>query len=218
VSVYDLGSAALTRGYNSIAKEYGAFHTGVEVYGREYWFGMSNNKLSTGITWHAPKRNHDHTFRETLSMGFTKYTPEEVVNIIEEMMPEWMGRSYNVLSKNCHSFSDELCRRLGVARLPQWVNTLANTGASTLDFFENTDSGYDGGEALFAFFDSMQQSVASTLWPSAIEPSRRLTESPQHSCWESLEVTGAMPPVLPCPKEDRQIRVRVQENAPRGWQ
>ena len=33
VRVYDLGQAMLTRVHNQLTKEYGAFHTGVEVYG-----------------------------------------------------------------------------------------------------------------------------------------------------------------------------------------
>ncbi|OLP87446.1 hypothetical protein AK812_SmicGene31326 [Symbiodinium microadriaticum] len=47
----------------------------------------------------------------------------------------------------------------GVARLPLWINTLASTGANTLDYLDNTDSGYDGGQALYDFFDNVKTSV-----------------------------------------------------------
>jgi len=157
VRVYDLGTTYVTRGVlNRVAKSYGAFHTGVEVYGREWSFGMTFDDVSTGVTWNPPGQNVDHTFRETLSMGYTTLSPTEVLKAIDRLKIEWRGNTYQLLTRNCHHFSDEFCRHLGVARLPTWVNTLAETGASTADFIDSADSGYDGGEALFDFFRSVK--------------------------------------------------------------
>jgi len=177
VHVYDLGDTFLTRGlWNSVLKSYGAFHTGVEVYGREWLFGVSTgdeNDFSdpTGVSWHSPKENRDHSYRETLSMGFTSKSPEEVLQIIEELKLKWRSSTYNILTRNCHDFSEDLCQRLGVGSLPEWVNSLAPTGAQTYDFFENTDSGYDGGEALFEMWDSLKSSVYWGLgWEKQPQP------------------------------------------------
>lgn len=163
VHVYDLGDSFLTRGLNSVAKSYGAFHTGVEVYGREWLFGVAVNEDDgtdpTGVSWHLPRENRDHSFRETLSMGFTSRSPEEVLQIVEEMKLQWRSSTYHVLTCNCHDFSNALCVRLGVAGLPSWVNSLAPAGADTYEYFENTDSGYDGGEALFEMWGSVQNSL-----------------------------------------------------------
>mmetsp|Transcript_14655 Transcript_14655/g.27527 ORF Transcript_14655/g.27527 Transcript_14655/m.27527 type:complete len:254 (-) Transcript_14655:265-1026(-) len=158
VRVYDLGQTVWTRLHNGLTKNYGAFHTGVEVYGKEWSFGMCV-EYAPGITCNEPGKNLDHAFRETLSMGYTRFSPKEVGSILEDMKREWKGRDYHVLTKNCHHFSDAFCARLGVARLPAWINTLASTGADTLDYLDNTDSGYDGGQALYDFFDSMKTSV-----------------------------------------------------------
>jgi len=161
VRVYDLGTTFVTRGLlNRMAKSCGAFHTGVEVYGREWSFGMTFDAYSTGVTWNAPCQNTDHTFRETLSMGYTTLSPLQVMKLIENMRHEWRGCSYQLLTRNCHNFSDEFCRNLGVARLPAWVNTLAESGAATADFLDSADSGYDGGEALFDFV----RTVRKALW------------------------------------------------------
>eukprot|EP00435_Cladocopium_sp_Y103_P060155 s2340_g21.t3 len=56
----------------------------------------------------------------------------------------------------CFATKTEL---VGVARLPPWINTLAATGADTLDYLDSTDSGYDGGEAIVSFFDNIRTSV-----------------------------------------------------------
>jgi len=130
--VYDLGQTVITRGYNAVNKSYGAFHTGVEVYGREWSFGAAPPGYS-GIGENLPGENLMHSFRETLVMGYTRYNPEQITEIIEEMSYEWTGSSYEVLTKNCHNFSDAFCQRLGVPGLPSWVNDLASSLAPKPD-------------------------------------------------------------------------------------
>jgi hypothetical protein len=130
--VYDLGQTVITRGYNAVNKSYGAFHTGVEVYGREWSFGAAPPGYS-GIGENPPGENVMHSFRETLVMGYTRYNPEQITEIIEDMSYEWTGSSYEVLTKNCHNFSDAFCQRLGVPRLPSWVNDLASSLAAKPD-------------------------------------------------------------------------------------
>lgn len=155
VRVYDLGTTALTRGYNSLTKNYGAFHTGVQVYGREWSFGMTEDDRSTGITWCVPCQNRDHSFRETLSMGYTQCSPEQVMRILQSMKHDWLGCTYNVLARNCHNFSDEFCNKLGVSRLPDWVNELAGAGHQAVEFLDSTDTGYDGGSTLSSLFGGL---------------------------------------------------------------
>mmetsp|Transcript_31239 Transcript_31239/g.64417 ORF Transcript_31239/g.64417 Transcript_31239/m.64417 type:complete len:273 (+) Transcript_31239:56-874(+) len=140
VRVYDLGKTFLTRWPNMVAKDYGAFHSGVEVYGMEWSFGMTSDSWSTGVAANVPGHHPDHSFRETLSMGFTNLSQGQVAEIIKEMTAEWKGRTYDVLTRNCHHFSDELCRRLGVSPLPPWVNQLAGTTASAAGVIEGVSA------------------------------------------------------------------------------
>lgn len=130
VRVYDLGQTFVTRGYNAVAKSYGAFHSGVEVYGKEWSFGMVCDDVSTGVGWNEPGMCENHSFREMLSMGWTRYSEEDVDLILQEMTQEWMGNSYDLFSRNCHNFSEALLARLGVACLPSWVNHLASSFAA----------------------------------------------------------------------------------------
>jgi len=163
VRVYDLGKTAVMRGFNQMSKSYGAFHSGVEVYGREWSFGMTFDEWSTGITWNPPAENPDHRYRETLSMGYTSLAPTQVWHAIEEMKSEWRGCTYHLLTKNCHHFTNKLCEKLGVGRTPPWLNDLAGTGAATVDFLDSADSGYDGGEALIDFVAGIKSGLWNTL-------------------------------------------------------
>merc|ERR1712137_435685 len=90
-------------------------------------------------------------------------THEDVRQVIIEMSYAWRGCTYEILTRNCHHFSDAFCRHLGVGRLPPWLNELADTGANAADFLDSADSGYDGGEAIYAFFHSMSDSIAGLL-------------------------------------------------------
>lgn len=134
VRVYDLGQNYVSKGLNAVAKRYGAFHSAVEVYGYEWSFGLAVNQWSTGISWHLPGQNADHSFRETLAMGTTPYSSQEVLKLIQSMMGEWRGCTYDLFTRNCHTFSDELCCKLTGVPLPSWVNALAGTGDAALSY------------------------------------------------------------------------------------
>ena len=53
--------------------------------------------------------------------------------ILSKMQGEWMGPSYDLLRKNCCSFSDAFCIELGVGPIPKWVHRLADAGAAIGD-------------------------------------------------------------------------------------
>lgn len=131
--IYDLGNTFLSRLHNSVLKSFGAFHTGVEVYGHEWSFGNASNTWATGITSCMPGCNPDHSFRETLVMGVTHCSSAEVVRILESMTFEWRGCSYHALKRNCHDFAAAFCFRLGVGTLPPWINELATSLAAAMD-------------------------------------------------------------------------------------
>lgn len=170
VRVYDLGNTFLTRWPNAVAKGYGAFHSGVEVYGMEWSFGMTADNWSTGVAANLPGHHPDHCFRETLSMGCTSLSKGQVTEIIREMTLEWKGRTYDVLSRNCHHFSDELCRRLGVAPLPDWVNKLAGTTASAAGMIEGVSQSTGKMASDVAWlFTSAAGGVYSLVAPTSAE-------------------------------------------------
>ncbi|CAK9066699.1 unnamed protein product [Durusdinium trenchii] len=178
VRVYDLGKTFLTRWPNMLARDYGAFHSGVEVYGMEWSFGMTLDSWSTGVAANVPGHHPDHTFRETLSMGCTNLSQGQVAEVLKDMTAEWKGRTYDVLTRNCHHFSDELCRRLGVAPLPPWVNQLAGGAASAAGVIEGVSASTGKVASDVAWlFTSAAGGVYSLVAPSRDNRSEEPTET-----------------------------------------
>lgn len=86
------------------------FHFGVEVHGREYFFG------SRGIRCCRPGLNPRHVHREAVLVGFTLLSREVVAALRDQMKREWCGGSYSPLTKDCLSFAEAFCQKLGVAK------------------------------------------------------------------------------------------------------
>lgn len=52
------------------------------------------------------------------------------------MREVWQGTGYDVLTRNCCHFSDELSRQLGVGPLPLWTMSLAGAGAAARGVYQ----------------------------------------------------------------------------------
>lgn len=70
-----------------------------KVYGKEWCFGASQDDESS-VGWVEPGLCDQHHFRESLYMGSTKCTPDQVEKIIEDMGKEWTGTSYDMLTRS----------------------------------------------------------------------------------------------------------------------
>mmetsp|Transcript_18050 Transcript_18050/g.27208 ORF Transcript_18050/g.27208 Transcript_18050/m.27208 type:complete len:550 (-) Transcript_18050:1486-3135(-) len=108
----------------------GAFHTGIEVYGREWSFGATAHEC--GIFAYPPKTCEPHRYRESISLGFTSKSELAVFESLLRLAPLWWGTSYDLLRKNCNSFCIVFAGALGVQSLPEWVHSLAD-GAAAVD-------------------------------------------------------------------------------------
>mmetsp|Transcript_55751 Transcript_55751/g.155396 ORF Transcript_55751/g.155396 Transcript_55751/m.155396 type:complete len:245 (+) Transcript_55751:1624-2358(+) len=113
----------------------GAYHTAVEVYGREWSYGATLTD-STGVFWCEPCQCCAHTYREAVDMGVAELSQEAVDALLTEMCYEWRGTEYDLLRKNCCHFSDEFCERLGVGGIPTYLLNLASIGAKLDDTLE----------------------------------------------------------------------------------
>jgi len=109
----------------------GALHAGVEVFGREWSFGGGVGPGS-GVVCEVPCTNQQHRFRETVVLECTALCDGEVALIIGELLEAWRPEDYHWLHRNCLTFANELCQRLGVGRLPAWIDRFAR-GAGAVD-------------------------------------------------------------------------------------
>jgi len=115
----------------------GAFHCGVEVYGREWSFQFED--AGTGVFSCRPRSCESHSFSDSLLMGTTILSKTEVKMLIKVMQVEWPGDSYDGLRRNCCHFSNKLSLRLGMGPIPAWITHLASAGAAVLDTREFLD-------------------------------------------------------------------------------
>ena len=85
----------------------------------------------TGVYWTKPKTEPPGgTFKCELLHGFTLASQSEIDAIIREVSEEFLGTSYNLLTKNCNHFSSHLCQRLTGRSGPSWLNRAASMGVA----------------------------------------------------------------------------------------
>lgn len=137
LNVYDVSQTDLLERVNRIATANnsmligGVFHAGVEVYGKEWSYGATDDDRSgVGACW--PRTHPQHTYRATVPMGETSKTDQEVVVILRRLAAEWPGNRYDLIHNNCLSFCNVFLEELGQKRVPGWVDRAARV-ASNID-------------------------------------------------------------------------------------
>lgn len=106
-------------------------HSGVVIGDREYAYGGHDRRDTTGVYWTKPGLEPPGgTFRQAILHGFSFRPQEEMDAIIQEASLEFLGTSYNLLTKNCNHFTSYLCERLTGRTAPSWVNRAASIGVA----------------------------------------------------------------------------------------
>lgn len=104
----------------------GIFHTGIEVWGREFAFGGHPDDES-GIFEAPPRQCPSVKYRTTMFLGFTRVAEKHVEEILHFLgTTEYAGNRYSLIARNCNTFSRHFAALLGVQEnFPHWVNRLA---------------------------------------------------------------------------------------------
>lgn len=110
----------------------GVFHAAVEVRGSEWSFGSlpADSEVDTGVKQCAPKKDPNHSYRQTVVLGRTELSEDQIAAVIADLQEEYDADEYELMTKNCCHFADDLATRLGVGSLPRWLLRLAELGAS----------------------------------------------------------------------------------------
>ncbi|KAI8879622.1 DUF862-domain-containing protein [Backusella circina FSU 941] len=107
----------------------GIYHSGVEIGDQEYCFGGHDYEHVTGVFMVKPTVGPQGLlFKQSIHMGFTDLTQQQVEKILQDISKTYVGTSYNLLTRNCNHFSEELCKKLTGKAIPGWVNRAARLG------------------------------------------------------------------------------------------
>mmetsp|Transcript_20417 Transcript_20417/g.36601 ORF Transcript_20417/g.36601 Transcript_20417/m.36601 type:complete len:219 (+) Transcript_20417:92-748(+) len=131
--VYSVSGSSTVKKVNRVLEpmQMGAFHAAVEVYGKEWSFGYTEE--GTGVFCCNPRGCEAHVYLHSLAMGRTGLSQSAVLALIGSLARDWQGDDYDLLRCNCCHFSDELLRQLGVKPLPKQLLKLAGVGAGIVD-------------------------------------------------------------------------------------
>lgn len=126
--VYDNGSQRV-QVVNKLLRPFnmGIFHCGVEAFGWEWSFSdctLMQGTL-TGLFCCYPMRCRGFNYLETLKLGDTSLSEEQVLRAIGNLEKKWLKSDYHILRNNCYHFCEEFAAILGVNGLPSWVTSLA---------------------------------------------------------------------------------------------
>ena len=70
------------------------------------------------------------TFRCEILHGFTLASQQEIDSTLRAASDEFIGTSYNLLTRNCNHFTSYLCQKLTGTPAPGWLNRAASIGVA----------------------------------------------------------------------------------------
>lgn len=162
--VYDLGllSKWLLNDWSSSESGIGAFHCGVEVMGVEWSFQamVAAEDDTTGMLCHAPKLHPRHLYRESICLGTSPLSANEIYNVLIGLETSWLANSYHFLTHNCTDFAEALSQSLHVPTpFPTWAHGLAKANPTATSWLPS----------------SLGDFCCSCSFPSEIEADARLS-------------------------------------------
>lgn len=121
LNVYDL-SQGLARQLSTtfLGKAIEAiWHTGIVVYGKEYFFGGGIQQAPAGATQYgSPVR--------IVELGITHVPQDVFESYLEEISPRYTAETYSLLTHNCNNFSNEVAQFLVGVSIPDYILQLPN--------------------------------------------------------------------------------------------
>ncbi|KAL3647642.1 hypothetical protein CASFOL_008610 [Castilleja foliolosa] len=162
----------------------GIWHTGVVVYGREYYFGGGIQNDSVGKTpYGTPLR--------VVDLGVT-HVPKDVFEMyLHEIDSRYTAETYSLMTHNCNNFSNEVAQFLVGASIPDYILNLPNEvlsspmGALMLPMIQQLESTLRAGAVPQAPQFNTPAVARSIQTATAAKPTNAKAEEVKNSKTES---------------------------------
>lgn len=166
--VYDLSHGmASAMSMSIIGKQIdGIYHTGIVVYGTEYFFGGGIQSARPGTTMAGQPQ-------QIIPVGFTEIPQMCFHDFLNDNAARFSPDKYNLLTHNCNNFTDESCEFLTGSGIPKFIVDLPQDALNT-----------PMGQAFRPMIDNMQNQmrqggIIPGLGPgqNAVRPNLPITNS-----------------------------------------
>ncbi|CAE7942083.1 unnamed protein product [Symbiodinium sp. KB8] len=135
LNIYDVTQSTGVQWFNTLfayehapVKVVGFFHVGVQIGDEEWAFGATLS--GSGVCRHQPRGAEQHHFSQSLLVGSTMLSKQELEVLYKQLERTWFGRDYHLLCNNCIDFAQQVCELLKVADVPAWLNRPAKLCSS----------------------------------------------------------------------------------------
>nr|CAB3451468.1 unnamed protein product [Digitaria exilis] len=194
------------------------WHTGVVVYGNEYFFGGGIQSTPAGSTpYGRPVR--------VVELGVTHLPREVFEDYLRDIAPRYTAETYRLLTHNCNNFSNEVAQFLVGSGIPDYILNLPNEvmsspmGPLIMPMIQNLESTLRNNAAPQATqFVPTPASVSAP--PAAAEKAAAKQEEPAPAAAaEKVAKEAAAPAPTPAPAADPlgSARGKVQEEVMREF-
>lgn len=146
LAVYDL-SRGMARGLSRqiLGQQIdGIWHTGIVVYGKEYYFGGGIQRTNWGIFAQMNQLPPD----QVLEMGTTSKSMSELENFLRTIQHRFTNATYDLINNNCNHFANVVCQFLTGHGIPDHIVNLPSIVFST-----------PGGMMLRPMIEGMQNNI-----------------------------------------------------------
>jgi len=118
----------------------GIYHVGVEVYSEElafqYYEDTWNDPTVSGVVRTYPRSMSDFEYVESVSLGSTRFSSEEVAAMINVLHKKYPSCTYHITHNNCVTFAEHFVRLLQTPEpFPPWLTGVleASNGSKCID-------------------------------------------------------------------------------------
>lgn len=175
-------------------------HTGVVVYGQEYFFGGGIQSLphEQFAASHMPPV-------QMLDMGETEVPKELFEEFLNEIRPRFTMQTYNLISNNCNNFSNEVTNFLLGASIPASIIELPQRvfsspmGMQLRPMVEQMQGSIQGGGAIPGFGPGGAGAGAFPPAAAMPPPSFAVPAAPAAASAPNPWASVASPPTAPTP-------------------